>query len=1034
MLPKNFTVYRSSAGSGKTFTLVKEYLKLILIVSKPGMYRHILAITFTNKATAEMKDRVLGNLAHLSTARKDDFLLGLLSEEMAIPTKLLQKRAAESLSHILHNYSDLSILTIDKFVYKVARSFFLELGLSHNLTVELDGESVLEMAVDSLLEKIGKNPKITQFMLSYLEVNVQKERSWNIESSVLDLSRLLLDEQSHHYVKENSRLDFEQITALLQALKESLNVFEESFSTYIKKGVELTKNIDISLFKGGTRTSIKAYFNRHKSKRKNIAVAKVMPSASLLKAVEEQVFVSPKAKSGEAAIVENISGELQNICQDIIALLTEKGPEYSLYNILEQTLFPMYLLSNIQEELQGIYAQQQTIHLSEFGKKIAKIVNEEPVPFIYERVGEKYRHFLLDEFQDTSTLQWHNMLPLIDESLSKGQKNLLVGDGKQAIYRWRGGEVTQFTQLPQLSSGDYVGHKAAEYQAGIRHNFQEEVLASNWRSSRSIVQFNNQLFEHLKGVLPASLQEIYQNHSQLEQKAEQGFVALQKIAKTEYLQEVYNCIVKVVKEGFSFRDIAILSRSNKELVALSVFLTEKSIAVQSSESLLLKDNTSVAIMLAFLEWYYTTGAKDKRAKLMRAIQGMFSTPIPLSVQHTLVHALSGMEEYLEKQFNLKIDGLRPLSLYELCIEISRKLLPVKGENAFVNALLDLVFHYELKHKASLGGFLYYWEKKQRTASVQSDESSNAVKLMTIHKSKGLEFPVVIVPSVNWSIGITGNKHSYRWVENPLEALKPLKYLLLPLKKELEQTPFSALYTEETAQTLLDNINLLYVAFTRPTKRLYGFYSKEDQLMQFIAPFLQQTAYWDSQKECYALGEEVLEETIKEELEKPLQYMYKPGTWKEKISLSYEHEKAQIKEKTGFGTLIHHLLDTIYVATDIEIVLKKALKMGLIPLQQYDLVLENIQNIVLHPELNKYFQDTVEVHNEYAFFDHFGTLMRADKVVFLPEKTVIIDFKTGKESKAHIKQILAYKEGFWQMGHSNIEGILFYTETSTLVVV
>ena len=447
----SFFVYKSSAGSGKTYTLVREYLQLALAAPEPDYFRHILAITFTNKAADEMKDRVLKKLAALSTSDTGHPTSDPLKEELKTNLNLsdaeLAHRAGKLLSHILHNYSDFSISTIDKFTHRILATFSHDMRLPVTFNVEVESDELLTEAIDILLQKAGSDEALTKTLVEFAETRADEDKDWRIENSIFQLSKILFDEEGHLHVEELKNLtpaDFENVrksSAVFCTNYENIlkGIAQQALKIIADEGIPLDDFYQ-------SRNGIGNWFRRIAEGNTD----NLEGGAHVQKAVGQGIWYTDKKPDNVKASIDGVAPLLLECYQQIQNAKEQYHKDYLLYELVAKNLYAVSVLSEVEKILSEIKTLNNTVHISEFNRLISGVVMYEPAPFIYERIGQRYKHYLVDEFQDTSVLQWLNLLPLLDESLALKQFNMVVGDGKQAIYRWRGGRVEQFTQLPQV--------------------------------------------------------------------------------------------------------------------------------------------------------------------------------------------------------------------------------------------------------------------------------------------------------------------------------------------------------------------------------------------------------------------------------------------------------------------------------------------------------------------------------------------------------------------------------------------------------
>ena len=605
----NFSVYKSSAGSGKTYTLVKEYLKIILM--NPVDFRTVLAVTFTNKAANEMKERVIFNLKALGSdnANTDSntikHLLPELVEETGLDKEIIFNNARKSLSLILHNYSDFAISTIDSFVHKIVKTFAYDLKLSLNFEVELDAEKLLKQAIDTLISKIGVDKELTELLVNYTESKAEDEKNWHIENDLLALAKTLTDENSQHYTALIQDLNYGDFKELAKTISGFLKQFKKKIIDEAKTVIDLLSDskIDSNFFYYG-KTGIGNYFKKLASEKNEDFI----PNSRVTKTIDEDIWYSAKLIDSEKSKIDSVKNMLFDSYYRIQKICEQELGKYKLYKLLYKQIYPLAVLNEIEKNVSEIKEQNNIIHISEFNKRISQIVFTEPVPFIYERIGERYKHFLIDEFQDTSLLQWQNLIPLIENSLAEGHFNMIVGDGKQAIYRWRNGEVEQFAMLPEIFRKENLP-LFDERENTLKRNFQERFLQNNYRSKKEIIEFNNDFFKTISSALNDSFQNIYQGMEQtFDFSNTGGYVQLEFVPTTEEKEEVdpmllrlLNIVDEIKSSKRKMSDVALLCRTRNEAKACSLHLLENNIPVLSSESLLLSASEELNVIVSFLK-------------------------------------------------------------------------------------------------------------------------------------------------------------------------------------------------------------------------------------------------------------------------------------------------------------------------------------------------------------------------------------------------------------------------------------------------
>ena len=486
-----FKIYNASAGSGKTFTLVKEYLKICLRAKFPKKFVEILAITFTNKAASEMKERIIKSLKAFSNpdcAEQTELdMMRLIADETGLKKKELQSRALLIFENILHNYSQLAIGTIDKFTHRVLRTFAHDIGLSNNFEVEMEHKILLKQAVDLLISRTGEDEKLTKLFVNFIQDKTSDDKSWLIENDFYTIAEELLKESGQEHCESLKSLSLDDFFKLREKLQNYINKIDDELSVIGRAFVSDCKDCGLLLewFVGGV-SGLPKYFEYLYSK----SWEKYIPSASNFKNLEKDGWYSGKAPKERYAQIDAIQEKFYPLAKKAIEIL-EDYPKYLLFKLIARNFYSMAVLHEISKELQQIKKQNNIIPIGEFNKKIAEVLQNEEGNFIYERLGECYANYFIDEFQDTSELQWKNLFPLIENVIVDGQKPgsvMIVGDAKQAIYRWRGGEVDQFINLQQLAA---TPHSKRAYKMRCLS------LKTNYRSKAELVNFNNSLFSSI---------------------------------------------------------------------------------------------------------------------------------------------------------------------------------------------------------------------------------------------------------------------------------------------------------------------------------------------------------------------------------------------------------------------------------------------------------------------------------------------------------------------------------------------------------
>jgi len=1044
----SFTVYRSSAGSGKTYTLVREYLNIIL--RDTDSFRNILAVTFTNKAAGEMKRRLLGCLEELSgpqsgKGKATRTLLPSLVEDTGLSEAEISRNAGEALKKILHRYSDFAIGTIDSFSHRIIRAFAHDFGLPVNFKVELDADELIETAVDLLLDKAGDDEQLTTLLVNFLENNLENDKSWAIDKSLIEFSRLLLDEESQDQLPKIRSLSIEDFRLVANFLRKKTKEFENS----LKEEASLSSKaicdagLEHDAFAYG-KSGISWYFEQIAAGR----LDKPVPGSRVISTVEKDSWSSGKATSADKEKIENLKPLLLDSFQRIQTLIGTSFAGYKLYKILIKSVYPLAVLSSIDRILQDFKKQNNLIHISEFNSRIAKIVLGEPVPFIYERIGEKYRHILIDEFQDTSALQWQNFVPLIENSLASGYFNLVVGDGKQAIYRWRNGDVEQFTNLPALK-GSEINLLLRERQESLDRNFTELSLDKNFRSGQEIVNFNNDFFGFVSGFLDEPRKKVYRQLFQHADLAKEGgYINISFTGKGEdeepvqevMLQKVHGIIAGCRNEGYGFKDIAILCRANREASMVAQMLIENSIPVVSGESLLLNYSPLVRMLTGLVRYIFGPINPVIEAETLNHYSELFPGKKPFYKSW-----LNMDQEKRTKTFgtflteNLGEEGVDPLKtlpVYDLFIRLVSSFCPLKASDPYIQFLLNAVHKFSTDNSSSAPDFIEWWDEHYEKLSVVMPSGYDAVQIMTIHKAKGLQFPVVIYPFAGDKLK---NSKKYLWADLDHNEVPGLNTALLASESDIKETIFAEKYVEERQKSLLDLINLLYVVMTRPEKQLYLLPSfppvktgEPSSVPAFIKLWLQHKELWDDDRFDYDFG---FRPQPKPGIAEELNIMPIPGlryaNWREKIRIRSRAPEIwnldDPDKNRRFGNVLHAILAGITPFNNADAMIRIVLDNGMLDGALEDEVRSKIHKIISDPDLAFIFDEKADVRPEAEILTPEGHTLRPDRVIIRGGQAVVVDYKTGRPMEKYKNQLLKYAEYLEAMGYKDVKKYLLYLE-------
>jgi len=1034
-----FQVYNASAGSGKTFTLVKEYLKIVLSTKNSFRFQQILAITFTNKAANEMKTRVLENLQDFSKGKKNDLFV-VLQGEMGCEEALLIARSKKVIEKILQNYGAFSVTTIDSFTHKLIKTFAFDLGLPLNFEVEMDAQSLLNEAIDVLISTIGQDTELTDLLIKFSIQKASEDKAWDITEDLRNVGRILLNETDTKNIsslKDKTVADFNAYKKTLAARKILL---ESKFLSIGVDGVKEIENAGLEI-KDFYRSMFSNHFYHLKN---NFTKATFFDQNTLKNHVENQNFYTKSKPDHIKNSIEAILPELLNLYAASEAVYQE----YVLINLVLQGLIPLAVLNHVNQALQTIKEENNIRLNAEFNQLISDKIKDEPTPFIYERIGEKYRYYFIDEMQDTSEMQWQNLIPLISNSLSSENdagefgKLMLVGDAKQSIYRWRGGKAEQFIDLSNKGKG------LASNPFFVVKNLKQ--LGTNYRSYSEVINFNNTFFTHsARHLSHTDYANLYATGSYQEtNKNTGGFVQLSFLEKDEETKKFdfpgkVHDIICNLDPGFDKSDVCVLVRKRSQGVAVAKYLSERGVRIISSETLQLQNSPTVLFLIDCLFVLCFPNDEEAKVKLLYFLHDHLKSDKNLHVFLSDFNDLN-TAEYFKKMEEYGIcfstETYVQNSFYNGIEQLIKDFKLVKGSDAYVQFFLDVVLEYQQNNSATLLDFLEYWERKKDSLSIVAPSTSGAVHIMTVHKAKGLEFPVVIFP---YDLDIYRDMSPKTWLETS-EIIKPFDALLVGLKKEIKYTGVEGneKYLQHREEQELDNLNILYVALTRAVEQLYvvseyKISKKGEENLNFYSGYfinyLKELSLWDSAQLEYSFGKEnrvSVQKKNSESLTLLAQKEFVSSSW-QSLDISVVTKASVLwgtsqGEAINYGNLVHAMLAEIKTKEDVKMVLDAYISEGAIQEANRETFHRILMAVVSHPKLLMCYEQGLKSYNEREILTDMGTIIIPDRLVFYPDnKVVIIDYKTGSEEKKHHRQVLHYAHVLTSLGYKVMDKLLVY---------
>ncbi len=1057
----NFVIYKASAGSGKTYTLANDYLSLALSTDMDAKYKNILAITFTNKAAYEMKHRVMEYLQNIGketiTEQKYLIILNVIEQKTKYPKETIQKRANKTLNHILHNYSDFNISTIDKFMVRVVKSFNLELKLPFNFEIEMDIDAIKKEALEKLISKTGEDKELTNYLFNYIKDTIEEDNNWKFEDVVLNLYGKSEENEGKTYLNQLNQYSFEEFTQKRQYLREKINAYHKKSNEWLKKINKnfLDLNIDpTNLVQGRGTGGIFLAFSKSILDEKFYKESKISSTSEKIIDLNIKWTKNP-SKSGD---LDEILLPIRNDFRDFICYKQQNLPLVNLYKQINNSFFSLTLLTKLHQEILALKAEKNIVFLSEFNDKINEFVLHQPVPFIYEKIGERFEHYLIDEFQDTSTTQWQNLLPLVENSLSNNKKNIIVGDIKQAIYRWRGGDVDQFKSLPQnhYPTDNPIIH--LRYQS-LQQHFDKNTaaLTTNWRSLPNIISFNNTLLQYYINHKPKELQQYYEDFTQQSNPEKKGgFVEMKFWNKKNDGDLTLNWIKETIEDAllrnYQYSDIAIITRKNKENKLVASYLTEIGIPIKSDESLSLNQSNEVVFVMNIYQLLFD---KNNKNAIVAATDYLLEKHNQFNfTSHKEIlrnkNSFDYFKNFITETFSIQLPIFNAYSSYELLEEII-SVFKINTNDPFIQFFLNVMIK---KNKETAVDIIDWWEEKKEKIFIAIPDSFNAINILTTHKSKGLEFDIVIIPFVDEITKLDYKKNTV-WV-NTQNYDCGIPCALININKSLIEDDYIPEIREEILKIELDNLNLLYVAITRAAKELYIFGEEpgKDSENRILFSFIQNSTGLE-QMDIVQIESNSIQFGTKKTLlsKKIIEQKYNPTTndllntdWRTKVKISYtaptiwnvpinSNESFDLQDPRKYGNLIHEIFAQLNSEFNFKEIINDFKNNGLLDnkteLELFSIFEKASNNNDL---IDIWKNPTHWIEREIIAPDYKQKKFRPDRIIFSNKQTFILDFKTGEENDKDKKQILTYKNILKDIRNNPIRCYLYYTQYNKLIEV
>lgn len=1030
-------VFKSSAGSGKTYQLVLNYLSLILKDSNPDKFKKILAITFTNKASQEMKHRVLSGLKKLKSGDDQDFVNAYV-EHIGIPSHELAAKADILLTKILHNYGHLNILTIDKFVHKIIRSFSRELGLTINFELAFDFKELTSRCIDNVLQDLGEDDRLTNTLIEYYKSLLDAEENPNIEYSLGELSKILEKENSSEKLKFYKDKDLSYFKDIRKQIATKISEMRKEILSN-KENLEKILGTHFTSLKVGNS---KAFSDIFKDIDKPSSISGF--SDAQLKNIEASKWIAEthlKKQPELSSILELNEATLKKLYLNSHQLILEEN----FLRTIDKNLISFALLNNIQIQLEEIKKENNIVLIGELNQLISDIIGKESAPYIYEKIGARFENYFIDEFQDTSSLQWQNLIPLIHDSLSNGNENLIVGDAKQSIYRWRGGDASQFIELPFISQ---KVANLADVNQSFEYAYQETKLTDNYRSASSIINFNNWYFPKLvENISQDELTPVYSDVIQNNQRKNIGLVDISILDDEDAVDEEFpfgRSLLKQIsvslEDDYLYKDIAVLVTTNALGADVAQFLSSNKIPVTSQESLLLSESNEIKLIYSFLK-ALRKSSNENVIRLFSILKGNLldlfeSYRIPSEKE--FYSEGYAFREFLKNEFpNFSLSHYQQLSIYDK-VDYIIQLLSISRESLYVDRLLNIVFEFQQRNGNLIDLFLNYFDEKIWSSSVSPPNSTNAVTIMTIHKSKGLQFPIVLIPAQ-----FEVKDRDSIWLSGEKISQLGLKDINLPKNNHLKTSDTNHLFEESSSLSLIDVMNMIYVAFTRAEDRMYVQYKTEraGTFMKSQIQVIQEHLEYNAETKSLIIGNREKKSKENKILKSNILKLdiSSSKNWREKLIMVAPQSQMDLLNhefsERKWGIAIHEILSAINSLDESQRCIENFLLRNPEWKEHEKRITALIKQYANNSIIKECFSETTLLFSEREIGAGKGTSLRPDKVIIKGKEVIVFDFKTGEAKQNHKQQILGYGHLLSKMyPDKQIKMYLIYLSSDELTII
>ena len=1008
----NFHIYNASAGSGKTFTLTSRVLVKIIKSKEEDAFKGILALTFTNKAADEMKTRILTGLQEftdLKNINQPSELFKQVKKEVGLGSKEICNISKRRLSLLLHNFSFFQVSTLDSFNHNIIRAFSKELNLVSDFKVIIDSEDFINEAVERLLAQTGEEKKTSNALIDFANKKIKEGKTWDISFDLRELAKTLTNENHYIHIKKLESRTSEDF------INEKNEINKRLAALNLEK-IALTKQMEMIINSEEkeiifSRNSFPKFLIKLKNKKWTLANITTISNY-----FENRTLITKKCLTENPENAEKVFKSLYEGFKKIKDVLFD----VTMAKAFSLAITPASVLSLIKKTSKEMQDERGELLLSEFNQRICEEIKDHPAPYIYEKIGTKFKDYMIDEFQDTSFLQWSNLIPLISHSLEseemagKQGSLLLVGDPKQSVYRWRAADPNIFISL-LLKANPFNVAKS------------NKTLPKNFRSNKEIVKFNNGFFQHLSEIMESPInKQIYQlGVEQKIDKKEDGHVSIEFVKKNlekEFLEKTLLKITSCKTRGFAYLDLGVLVRTRVQASILAAYLISKNIPIISSETLLLQSSSKVKLLIELIRLRITPTNKLSRKTVINFLIEKSNPEDPYLFFESLIK--EPIFKFFERLGVMSFqDFINTPLLKSIDLLILKLSLDYNNNDGFVQFFKEELLVFVLKNGTDERGFLEYWEKNKEKLSVAMSEGQDAVTILTVHKAKGLEFPVVIYPFADSPTFKSFSKKVWLPVHEKKNSLE----LLVPFSSAIENFGESAekIFRETRTQQELDNTNILYVALTRAIEELHvvSSYPKNKSISshnEMFRSYLESQNTWNDKQTYYSWGKEKQKEANPLPQSNTLSKSYKRSRYKFDGKAPYQDQKIL------FGKIFHKLMAKIKYSYQFDKEIMAFRKARPIKGINKEEIIDLAQKTITHPSLSRLFTTKNKVICEKEIFVNQSQIIRPDRIIMTELKScIVLDYKTGEKNVKDIKQTVAYTHVLRKMGFTIEKALIVY---------